>query len=104
MNCYPATPAEFDELMTQLEPVSEARRPAIARMMFEEVGACPVCDESVRRSDRRILTDAGLTHWTCTGREVERELTGEELQEAKEAPMRELRGVMAEIRKSRRKS
>lgn len=55
--------------MAQLEPVSADRRPGIARMIFEGLGPCPVCDEPVRRCDRRVLIDVDddqlLAHLEC---------------------------------------
>jgi hypothetical protein len=69
MSHYPAIPDEFEALMAQLEPVSAGRRPGIARMIFEALGPCPVCDEPVRRCDRRVLIDVDddqlLAHLEC---------------------------------------
>ena len=67
MNRYPATPAEFERLIAYLAPVAAERRPAIARMVFEEVGICPACGESVRRCDARMLRDGHLRHLACVG-------------------------------------
>ena len=83
MNNYPATPAEYEQLTEQLEPLREdmrRRRPpmtedeiskrmaGIARMMFEEVATCPTCDQAVRRSDPRRLVDGELVHISCAER------------------------------------
>jgi hypothetical protein len=73
--------AEFEALMTELEPVREQmrrRRPplteeeitaklvAICRMQFGIVGLCPVCDEPVRACDsRRPVDEERLAHLDC---------------------------------------
>jgi hypothetical protein len=64
MRC-PATPAEFERLMEQLESVPSDRRGAINRLVFEQVGACPRCEEPVRRCDGRRLVDDRLFHLGC---------------------------------------
>jgi hypothetical protein len=65
VNRYPATPAEFEALMEFLEPVNPERHAAIARMVFEEVAICPVCDRPVRRCDARRLHRDRLRHLGC---------------------------------------
>ena len=65
MNRYPATPREFEALMDQLEHVPSDRRPAIARLIFEEVATCPRCAESVRSCDPRRLVGERLHHLEC---------------------------------------
>ena len=68
MSRYPATPAELERLMAYLAPVATERRPAIARMVFEEADTCPACGEAVRRCDARALRDGHLYHVGCGGK------------------------------------
>jgi hypothetical protein len=59
----PATQREFEELLAQLDSLPPDRQAAIARMVFELVGICPVCDEPVRRCDSRRAVEVDDEHW-----------------------------------------
>jgi hypothetical protein len=63
-----ATPAEFETLMAFLDHpkhLDGKRQAAIARMVFEVVSHCPICDEGVRRCDARRLVGDHLIHLSC---------------------------------------
>lgn len=65
-----ATPAEFERLVGRLDRIDVERQAAIARLVFEVVANCPLCDEPIRRCDSRRLVyvrrDLGrLTHLRC---------------------------------------
>lgn len=66
----PATPREFEELLAALDGldyIDRDQRAGIARMVFEAVSDCPVCEEGVRRCDPRRLVDDRLHHLDCVG-------------------------------------
>ena len=58
-----AIPREFEELLAQLDSLPPDRQAAIARMVFEVVGICPVCDEPVRRCDSRRVVNVEDEDW-----------------------------------------
>ena len=99
---------EFEELLAQLDSLPPGRHAAIARMCFKQVAECPVCGEPIRRCDKRTLIEIDgkrqLVHLSlaCAGREPERELSGEELQKAKDAPLKRLETLRAEAAGRRR--
>ena len=103
----PALPEEFEELMELLDHVAPDRRGPIARMLFEKVAECPRCGEPIRRCEKRAVVETNeepeLLHLVCAGREPERELSGEELQEAKDAPVRRWEALRAEAAEQRRR-
>jgi hypothetical protein len=61
------TPRELEDVVAFLAPVPADRHADIARMMFEEVGTCPVCHEAVRCCDPRRLHRDRLRHLGCGG-------------------------------------
>jgi hypothetical protein len=61
-----ALPGEVQHWLAQLEALPEARRGPVIAMLSEVVTDCPVCDEVVRRVDRRRLDVEGhLGHLGC---------------------------------------
>lgn len=63
-----ATPGEVAGWLRFLDPLPEHRRAPVIRMLSEVVSDCPVCEEPVRRCDRRALDiDEQLGHLQCIG-------------------------------------
>jgi hypothetical protein len=77
--------------------VGRATRPAVIRMLVEEVAECPICGRPVRRNDPRDLTDTGLAHLVCTGRKIPPDPPPEGYEEANRREERKLAGLRGEV-------
>lgn len=62
-----ATPGEIVRWEDELAALPEDRRRGVIGMLAEVVADCPVCDEPVRRCDRRILVGEHIAHLGCAG-------------------------------------
>jgi hypothetical protein len=63
----------------------------------EQVAECAICGEPVHPCDPRELTDAGLAHIDCTGKELPPDPPQEGYEDAKHKEERKLEALRADV-------